>query len=114
MQMEIERLNQCQNRLMELSSSREELLNKEILSLNAAVLELQNAYDQRNKLITLADKKSEGGTVNWDQLLSTRLTALDKVNVQMRNALNDKKTGEMLKEGRNLISKMTDKLAQLD
>jgi len=29
----------------------------------------------------------------------------------MRNALNDKKTGEMLKEGRNLISKMTDKLA---
>jgi len=51
---------------MELSSSREEFLNKEILSLNAAVLELQNAYDQRNKLITLADKKSEGGTVNWD------------------------------------------------
>lgn len=52
--------------MLDLSQSREDLMHKEIQSLNSAVLDLQNAYDQRNKLITLEDKKKEGGTVNWD------------------------------------------------
>ncbi|KAL4428886.1 hypothetical protein ABPG74_001373 [Tetrahymena malaccensis] len=111
---EIERLNVAQHKLIDLGQTREDLMQKEIQVLQNSVLELQNAYDQRNKLITLEDKKKDGGNVNWEQMIKNRLVSFDKLNVQMRNALNEKKAGEVLREGRQLITKLTDKLQTLD
>ncbi|EAS05309.2 hypothetical protein TTHERM_01020770 (macronuclear) [Tetrahymena thermophila SB210] len=111
---EIERLNIAQHKLIDLGQTREDLMQKEIQVLQTSVLELQNAYDQRNKLITLEDKKKDGGNVNWEQMIKNRLVNFDKLNVQMRNALNEKKAGEVLREGRQLITKLTDKLSALD
>ncbi|KAL4467536.1 hypothetical protein ABPG72_004604 [Tetrahymena utriculariae] len=111
---EIERLSIAQHKLIDLGQTREDLMQKEIQVLQTSVLELQNAYDQRNKLITMEDKKKDGGNVNWEQMIKNRLVNFDKLNVQMRNALNEKKAGEVLREGRQLITKLTDKLSALD
>lgn len=55
-------------------------MKEEIEKLNGQVFELQLAYEKRNKLMSEDDKKKEvGGFPNWSQLLSNRLTVIDKV-----------------------------------